>query len=536
MQDGDARQDGYLIGLDFGTESARGVLIDVGTGKVEDTHAIDYPHGVMTEALPDGIRLPPAWALQNASDYTETAAVLLGALGRGREIHGIGIGFTASTPLPARADGAPLSAFFPDHPHAYVKLWKHQAAQPWADRISVADGSFLENFGGRISGEWLPAKAAQLAEEAPDIWQATDRFIEAGDWLVWQLCGSEKRGVGLAAYKAQYRAGVGYPDMLPGLQEKLGEPGPIGTPAGALTEVWRERTGIRGAAVVAVAAIDSHVVMPAVGGVDTGVLVGALGTSAVFLLLDDMRRPLPRGIEGVVQDGVIPGLWCYEAGQAGFGDVLVWFVRMFPRGKADESFAWYNAAAGALRPGENHLVALDWWNGCRVPFSDSALSGLMLGMNLRTKPADIYRALLDSLCFGARNIADCFIDGGVPIDRVVLTGGLSQNNPILMQLMADALGRDVEVPVLSQPTAVGAAIHGAVAAGIVSDFARGASRFGATEYLQYHPRPEAVLQSRSLYEQYRSLSRDPVIRRAMHALDDRGALGEPRHLAPARTG
>jgi L-ribulokinase len=512
---------GYLIGLDYGTESARGILLDPRTGAVEKSHTHVYRTGVMSRALPDGTPLPSAWALQSAPDYTEAAAEILDALGRDKQIDGIGLGFTASTPLPARNDGIPLSTLYPGEPHAYVKLWKHQSAQPWADRISARGGEFLQNFGGKVSGEWLLAKAAQLAEEAPWLWSATDRFIEAGDWLVWQLTGQENRSLGFAAYKAQYQPGIGYPrDVVPGLIEKLSEPKPIGTAAGSLSADWRQRTGIRGEAIVAIAVIDSHVVMPAAGAVETGTLVGALGTSAVFLLLDDRQRPLPPGIEGVARDGVLPGFWCYEAGQAGFGDTLAWFVRTFPRAEeVDQNFASYNAAAARLHPGETHLLALDWWNGNRVPHGDSSLSGLLLGMNLRTSGPDIYKALLESLCFGARSIIDHLAAGGAPIERVILTSGLSQSNVLLMQLMADILGRDVQVPQLSHATAVSAAIHGAVAAGVVADYAEGSQRWSAKDRLQYRPRPEAVKPYQLLYEQYGKLSSNPVVRSSMHELN-----------------
>jgi L-ribulokinase len=513
---------GYLIGLDYGTESARGILLDARSGAIEGSHTHVYRHGVMTGTLPNGTRLPPAWALQVAADYTEAAAEILGALGRDKQIDGIGLGFTASTPLPACADGTPLSMLHPSEPHAYVKLWKHQSAQPWADRINARGGEFLRNFGGKVSGEWLLAKAAQLADEAPALWSAADRFIEAGDWLVWQLTGQENRSLGFAAYKAQYQPGIGYPrDVVPGLIEKLSEPKPVGTAAGSLTAEWRERTGILGKAIVAIAVIDSHVVMPAAGAVETGTLVGALGTSAVFLLLDNQQRPLPPGIEGVARDGVLPGFWCYEAGQAGFGDTLAWFVRTFPRAeRVDENFASYNTAAARLRPGENHLVALDWWNGCRVPLGDSSVSGLLLGMNLRTSGPDIYRALLESLCFGARSIIDHLTAGGAPIERVILTSGLSQTNVLLMQLMADILGRDVQVPQILHATAVSAAIHGAVAAGVVADYVEGSRRWSAKDRLHYRPRLEATTPYQALYEQYCKLSQNAIVRSSMHELND----------------
>jgi L-ribulokinase len=511
----------YLIGLDYGTESARGILLNARSGAIEGSHTHAYRHGVMTGALPEGIGLPPGWALQVATDYTEAAAEILGALGRNKQIDGIGLGFTASTPLPTRADGVPLSMLYPSEPHAYVKLWKHQSAQPWADRINARGGEFLRNFGGKVSGEWLLAKAAQLAEEAPGIWSAADRFIEAGDWLVWQLTGQENRSLGFAAYKAQYQPGVGYPrDIVPGLIEKLSEPKPVGTAAGSLTAEWRKQTGIQGKATVAIAVIDSHVVMPAAGAVQTGTLVGALGTSAVFLLLDDQPRPLPPGIEGVARDGVLPGFWCYEAGQAAFGDTLAWFVRTFPRAeRVEENFASYNAAAAGLRPGENHLVALDWWNGNRVPLADSSLSGLLLGMNLRTTGPDIYRALLESLCFGSRSIINHLVAGGAPIQRVILTSGLSQSNPLLMQLMADILGRDIEVPQLAHATAVSAAIHGAVAAGVVADYVEGSRRWSAKELLQYRPSPESIEPYQRLFDQYCKLSQNAVVRTSMQELN-----------------
>jgi L-ribulokinase len=511
---------GYLIGLDYGTLSARGVLVNADTGVIEASHTHPYRHGVMSQELPNGTKLPAFWALQNAPDYTEAAEAILTAIGRGKVVHGIGLGFTASTPLPARTDGEPLSVSHSEKPHAYVKLWKHQSAQPWAARINAVGGDFLSNFGGKLSAEWLLAKAAQLFEEAPELWDETDRFIEAGDWLVWQLTGQETRSLGLAAYKAQYMPGAGYPrDVVPQLESKLSEPISVGKSAGSLTASWRERTGILGEAIVAIAVIDSHVVMPAVGAIAPGTLVGALGTSAAFLLLDDRARRFPPGIEGVAKDGVLPGLWCYEAGQAAFGDTLDWFVRTFPKA-ADpgRNFAEYNAAAAQLAPGENQLVALDWWNGCRVPLADSSLSGLLVGLNLKTTAAGIYRALLESLCYGTRNIIEHLRAGGAPIDRILLTSGLAQNNPLLMQIMANVLGSEVLTPRINHATAVGAAIHGAVASGVVSSYSEGTQKYGASEFLRYECNKSASETYEGLYAQYRSMCTDASIRACMHAI------------------
>ena len=336
-----------LIGLDFGTESARGVRIDVATGR-EQAHCVHpYRHGVITRVLPDGGAVPAGFALQHPADYVEAAAVILTTLGAGQVIDGIGVDFTASSPLPAAADGTSLAARHPGDPHAFVKLWKHAGAQSQADRINARGGDHLADCGGRVSGEWMLAKAAELREGAPGLWDEAARFIEGGDWLVWQLTGREVRSLDFAAYKAQYAASRGgYPaDVVPGLLDRLATPSVVGSPAGELTGSWRERTGITGRAVVAVAAIDSHAVLPAVDAVRSGTLVGALGTSAAFLMLADKPHPLPPGIEAMATNAALPDLWCCEAGQAGFGDVLAWFVDTFPRSTdRATNFALYNPA------------------------------------------------------------------------------------------------------------------------------------------------------------------------------------------------
>ncbi len=365
------------------------------------------------------------------------------------------------------------------------------------------------------------AKAAQIAAEAPHIWQQTDRFIEAGDWLVWQLTGRESGSLGCAAHKAQYSAADGYPAaVVPGLAGKLPVPLRVGSAAGTLSDTWRRRTGIRGRAVVAIAAIDSHVVLPAVGGFSSGSFVAALGTSAVYLYLTEEFRPLPPGIEGVAWDGSIRDLWCYEAGQASFGDTLAWFVKTFPRGAAiAESFRRYNAEAAELRPGANHLLALDWWNGNRVPLADSGLSGLVVGLTAETTAVDIYRALLEALCFGARTVLDLFEADGFAISRVIIASGLAHSNPLLVQIMADVLGRGVEVPVIDNATAVGAAIHGAVAAKLVAGFAEGSKVYGARVFTPYASRSSSAAAYRALYARYRELCADSALRDAMHDLN-----------------
>lgn len=512
--------DRVLIGLDFGSESARGVLVEAGSGEVVGHAVHPYRHGVISGHLPDGTPLPASFVLQDAADYLEAAEAILSHLGRGAPVAGIGIDFTASSPLPAQQDGTPLSQTAPGDPHSYVKLWKHGAAQPWADRITAAGGAFLEDAGGRLSGNSLLAKAAEMAAEAPGSWAATSRFIEAGDWLVWRLIGHEARSLSFAAFKALYRADRGYPaDCVPGLAARLSAPVPVGAPAGALTASWRERTGIVGEARVAPAMIDGHVIAPAVGAVGPGVLVGALGTSACVLLIDGGERAMPPGLEGVARDAVLPGFRSFEAGQAAFGDTLAWFARTFPRGATlEDSLASYSAEAERLAPGESGLMALDWWNGCRVPHGDSLLTGVFAGLSLRSTAAQMFRALMESLCFGTRAIVDSVAANPAAIDRVVMTSGLSLHSPFLMQIMADVLRRPVAVPQQPHLTALGAAIHGAVAAGVVPDFAAGATRFGAKTWLTYRPEPAASAVYDRLYAAYRSLGDAASTRASLHAL------------------
>ena len=281
------------------------------------------------------------------------------------------------------------------------------------------------------------------------------------------------------------------------------------------------RTGIEGAAVVAVAVIDSHVVLPAINAVSSGCFVGALGTSAAYLFLNEEFRPLPPGIEGVAKDGSVRDLWCYEAGQASFGDMLAWFVKAFPRGNSTaESFDLYNSEAAQSPAGANHLVALDWWNGNRVPLADSSLSGLLLGLTMDTTAVGIYRALLESLCYGAKSIVDLFEAADFRIERILMTSGLAQNNPLLVQIMADVMQRRIDVPEIANPTAVGAAIHGAVAAGLVATYSDGAARFGARTYKPYEPRTQYAEAYRALYQSYRDLGAIGAVRNAMHGLNE----------------
>lgn len=510
----------YIIGLDFGTASARGVLVEAESGQQVGVAIHAYRSGVISEALPGGQRVPRGHVLQDADDYIEALETILRKLASGLEVLSIGIDFTASSPLPTRADGAPLSRDHRDDPHAYVKLWKHAASQRFVDAVSAEGRDFLDDFGGRVSGEWMLPKALELQSQAPDLWEKAERFIEAGDWIVWQLTGSEVRSQDFACFKAQFRPGAGYPShIVPGLQDRLSSPLPVGSPAGRLTEAWSERTGILGRPVVAVASIDSHVVLPAVGAIQGGAFVGALGTSAGFLALSDEPCPLPAGLEGAGFGAALPNLWCCEAGQAAFGDMLTWFVQTFPLDPdLARNFARYNAAAAAMLPQESGLLALDWFGGNRIPSADSTLSGLLIGLRIGSTAAGIYRSLVESLCFGTRFILELTQAGGIHIDDVILTSGLAHSNTFLVQMMADVLGRPVFVPQIDNPTAAGAAIHGAVAAGIVGNYADGHRKFGARLRVTFDADPDLHALYEDLYVQYKKLVLNPDVAAVMHSL------------------
>jgi L-ribulokinase len=498
------------VGVDFGTESARAVLVDVATGRELASAVHRYHSGVIDERLPEGGPiLPPDWALQDPDDYLtslgETVRTVLAQGGvEPEDVIGIGIDFTACTMLPVAADGTPLSRL-PDlrqNPHAWVKLWKHHAAQPEADLINqTAAGRgepWLDRYGRRTSSEWFYAKALQIFDEAPEVYRRADRLIEAADWVIWQLTGVETRNSCTAGYKALWSKQEGFPDreffaaLAPGfadvVDEKMSrEISSPGQRAGLVSEAGSALTGLAAGTPVAVANVDAHVSVPAATVVGPGRLVAVMGTSTCHLALADVDRVVP-GFCGVVEDGVIPGMFGYEAGQAAVGDMFAWFTDLLAG--TDMSHSKLELEAAGLAPGESGLVALDWWNGNRSILVDADLTGLMVGLTLATGPGEIYRALLEATVFGTRVIIESLEDVGIPVEEIVACGGLPYQNRLLMQLTADITGRPVRVAESRQAPALGAAMFAAVAAGSALggyDDIVGASaamaRLGDDEYL-----------------------------------------------------
>jgi L-ribulokinase len=487
----------YTIGVDFGTESGRATLVDVADGRELATHVYPYSHGVIDEALPlddRTVRLEPDWALQDPEDYLRVFQVTIPAVVKAAGINaadviGIGVDFTACTMLPTKADGTPLCTLpaFRANPHAWVKLWKHHAAQPEADRINAVarerNEAWLDRYGGKISSEWFFSKALQILDEAPEVYAEADRLLEAADWVVWRLTGVETRNSCTAGYKALWSKREGFPDAAyfgaldPRFANVIDEKmtrviTPIGERAGGLTEEAAAWTGLRPGIAVAIANVDAHVAVPAATVTETGRMVMIMGTSTCHMVLGDQEKVVP-GMCGYVEDGIIPGFFGYEAGQSCVGDHFAWFTEncvpeSYEREARDRGIDVHGLLgekATRLAVGESGLLALDWWNGNRSVLVDAGLTGLLVGATLATKPEEIYRALIEATAYGTRIIIETFEENGVPVHEMVACGGLPEKNPLLMQIYADVTGRPFKVSASSQTPALGSAMFGAVAAG-----------------------------------------------------------------------
>jgi L-ribulokinase len=503
----------FAIGVDFGTESGRALLVDVATGEEVATSVHPYSNGVIDEKLPDsGVRLDPDWALQDPNDYiavfkTAVPAVLRSGGVSPADVIGVGVDFTACTMLPVKADGTPLCNLpqFHSDPHAWVKLWKHHAAQPEANKINATarklDQKWLDRYGGKISSEWFFSKTLQILDEAPDIYQAADRLLEATDWVIWQLTGVETRNSCTAGYKALWSKREGFPEdayfkaLDPRLEHVIDmkmtrQITPIGQRAGGLTRQAAEWTGLKAGTAVAIANVDAHVAVPAATVTEVGRMVMIMGTSICHMLLGAEEHLVP-GICGYVEDGIIPGLFGYEAGQSCVGDHFAWFVEnCVPAAYEREAekrgvsiHQMLEEEAARLKPGESGLLALDWWNGNRSVLVDVDLTGLLLGATLATKPEEIYRALIEATAYGTRVIVEAFENNGVPVKELVACGGLPEKNKLLMQIYADVTGRELKVTASKQTPALGSAMFGAVAAGKAAGGY--ASIFEAARYMSH---------------------------------------------------
>jgi L-ribulokinase len=531
-RDTDRVNDPVVIGVDFGTLSGRALVVRVADGAELGTAMHEYPHAVLDSALPDGTPLPPEWALQVASDYldvlgTAVPAALADAGVDPSAVIGIATDFTACTMVPTTEDGTPLSDLpqWSAEPHAYVKLWRHHAAQGQADRLNELARKrsevWLARYGGLISSEWEFAKGLQMLEEAPEVYAATAHFVEAADWIVWQLSGTLSRNACTAGYKGIYQDGT-YPsrDFLTELNpafadfvsDKIDRPlARLGERVGSLTAEAAALTGLPEGIAVATGNVDAHVTVPAARANEPGQMVAIMGTSTCHVMNGDVLREVP-GMCGVVEGGITPGLWGYEAGQSGVGDIFNWYLTHQVPGatrqaaeKAGRSLHDHLTALAAEQAvGEHGLVALDWHSGNRSVLVDHDLSGTIVGLTLATRPEDVYRALLEATAFGTRTIIEAFDGAGVPVKELVVAGGLLKN-PLLMQIYADVTNLPLSTIGSTQGPALGSAIHAAVAAGAYPDVQAASEVMGRLDQGRYQPIPENVQAYDALYAEYRTL-------------------------------
>ncbi|WP_090773542.1 ribulokinase [Nonomuraea maritima] len=541
----------YVVGVDFGTLSGRAVVVRVSDGAELGSAVHEYTHRVIEQELPgSGVRLGPDWALQSPQDWIDVLKIAvpeaIAASGvRPEEIVGIGTDFTACTVLPTTADGTPLCFETPAEPHAWPKLWKHHAAQPHADRINELAArrgeSWLPRYGGKISSEWEFAKALQVLEEAPEVYARAERWIEAADWIIWQLTGVESRNICTVGYKGVFQddtypseeylaelnpAFAGFVGKLATgtIGEKVGSTtlAHLGGLAGRVSAQAAEWTGVPEGVAVAVGNVDAHVTAAAADAVRPGQMVAIMGTSTCHIMPSDHLAEVP-GMCGVVRDGIVPGLWGYEAGQSAVGDIFAWFIDNFvPASYLEQAgeagiHAYLTSLAEKQEVGEHGLVALDWFGGNRSVLVDHNLSGVIVGQTLATKPEDVYRALIESTAFGARMIVETFEQAGVPVEEFVVAGGLLKNR-FLMQVYSDVLRRPLSVIGSDQGPALGSAIHAAVAAGAYPGIEEAAAAMGKRTENAYVPDAARADAYDRLYAEYRRLHDFFADGRMLHTL------------------
>lgn len=530
----------YSLGLDFGTLSGRALLVDLSTGEEIAVMVKEYPHAILDTYLPNGkTKLRTDWALQHPQDYLDVlhqtiTEIIKKAKINPEEIVGVGVDFTSCTVLPVDENYTPLcmKKEYENKPHAYVKLWKHHAAQDKADKITkkaekIGYTKMLGRFGGRVSSEYLLPKIWQVMDESPEVYESTYKFIEAADWIIYKLTGEVKRNSCCAGYKGMWSKEEGYPSKAflraldPRLEnlveEKLSiDVYPIGDKAGEINGEGANLTGLKKGTAVAVALIDAHAAVPAAGVVKPGKLLMIMGTSTCHMLLGEKETIVP-GMAGVVADGIIPGYYGYEAGQACVGDHFDWFIKnCIPSEYKEEAkvkginlHQLLTEKSEKQKAGEHGLLALDWWNGNRSTLMDANLSGVLIGNTLTTKPEDIYRALIEATAFGTKVIVEAFEESGINIDEIIACGGIAEKNTFMMQVYADVTNREIKISDSPQAAALGSAMFGAVAAGKekggYDDIVEAANLMAKIKNIVYKPNKTNNGVYEKIYKEYKKL-------------------------------
>lgn len=525
----------YTIGLDYGTNSVRALVVDVASGAEAGSAVWNYEHGTAGVIL----GRDPNLARQHPADYIKGTEISVNKALRSaaqnvhgfrpEQVVGIGVDTTGSTPLPVDRQGRPLALTrrFEKNPAAMAWLWKDHTSVAEAAEITALARKmrphYLAKCGGTYSSEWFFSKILHCLRTAPEVFDAAYRWVEISDWIPAMLTGTEapeKLTVGICAagHKGMYcDEWGGYPDaaFLARLDPKLGalrarlgtRAYPIDRAAGGLTAEWAKRTGLRAGIKVAVGAFDAH--LGAVGaGITDGTLVKIIGTSTCDIMVAPNRRKLADipGLCGIVDGSVLPGYYGLEAGQSAVGDLFNWLVNYVqPGGKEAGSHEALTAGAARLQPGESGLLALDWNNGNRTVLVDQRLAGLLIGQTLYTTPAEIYRALIEATAFGALTIINRLEEYGVKVKQVVNCGGIASKSPLVMQIYADVTNRPMKISRSDQTCALGAAIAGAVVAGAHSNYAGAQRAMAGLDPRVFTPNPKAHAVYRELYRQYQDL-------------------------------
>jgi L-ribulokinase len=526
----------YTIGLDYGTNSVRAVIVNITDGEEIGTAVYEYPSGQ------DGIILDKNdhnLARQNPADYIKGIEITIKqAILQGKktvkkfdagQIIGIGIDTTGSTPLPVDRNGTPLSMLqeFKKNKNAYVWLWKDHTGFAEAEEITALakkeHPEYLSKCGRTYSSEWFFSKILHCLRTDPEVFDAAYSWVECCDYIPSVLTGTEKpelikRSQCAAGHKAMFNykwGGLPANDFLAKLDPKLGElrdrlyekTYTVENQAGKITENWAKKLGLNPGVSVAVGAFDAH--LGAVGsGIAPGRLVKIIGTSTCDMLVAESNRQLADipGICGIVDGSILPGYFGLEAGQSAVGDIFNWFVNSIqPAGKLEGSFEKLTEKAAKLKPGQSGLLALDWNNGNRTILVDQRLTGLLLGQTLYTKPEEIFRALIEATAFGALTIINRFEEYGVKVTEVINCGGIAEKNPLIMQIYADVTGREMKLSRSGQSCAHGAAIAAAVAAGGYNNFTKAQVAMCGMKKTTYKPVSENHAVYKKLYSLYKQL-------------------------------
>jgi L-ribulokinase len=528
----------YVIGLDYGTESGRAVLVSCSDGTILATAEKKYSHGVIDTYLPGGSeKLPNHYALQYPGDYLDVlldiVSTVMNQSGVMQEqVIGLSIDFTSSTVLPIDGEGVPLcmKTFFKDRSHAYAKLWKHHGALKECDQINqlLEEQNLLNDFrfGGRISPELLVPKVLEILHKDPEVYDEAVEFLEAGDWMTRELTKADGRSISMAGYKAWWQSEGGYPDesffaqldsrMRGFSKQKLkGTICPVGERIGTLSKVWAEKLNLKEGIAVGASVIDSHAGVPGCGICESGQMMLVIGTSSVAIALSDTPYA-GKGICGNTKGGIVPGYYALESGLAAVGDMFAWFIQNFVPAAYMDSAAeqgqsiheYLSDKAALYTPGESGLLVLDWWNGNKTPFVDGKLSGVILGLTLQTTPEELYRALIEATAYGTRMLIETFEEAGVEISEIVASGGIVVKNPFLMQIYADVTGKRIKIAKSSQTAAVGSAIYAAIAAGAENGgydtYEEAVKNMTEVSEKQYWPEFTAQEKYNLLYKEYQS--------------------------------